>query len=164
VRGESAEDQGHGVLEGHVPRLEREGAVLTQAGVLGVPTEPRAQHADHLVAGREPRDLGPDRFDDAGDVHPQHATLRPEGPDPERGEQPQSPGHLTTAGAVVGGADGARVDPDQDVVRAHRRPRELLDPHGVRSAEAAVGRGPHRTACAIGSAATADGRKPLTVR
>jgi len=146
--GEPAEDQRHSVLERHVRRLERDRVTLPQHGVLRVAAEPGAQHGDDLVAGLVPGDVRADGFDDARDVHPQHRALRPEDTESERSEQPQPAGDVATAGAVVGGADGARAHPDEDIAPAHRRPRELLHPNQVRATEPAVDRGPHLRACA----------------
>ncbi len=162
--GEPAEHHRDGVLERHGPGLAGDGAVGADPGVLGVPAEGRAQHRDDLVSRGEPGDVAADCRNDAGDVHARHRPLGAEGADAGGGEQTRSAGHLPAAGTVVGGADRARVDPDQDVVRTDRRPRDLLHPDGVRSAEPAVHRGPHRTARSDGRAATADGRKPRTTR
>ena len=100
--------------------------------------EPAAHHGDHAVAGGEAGDVGADGFDDTGDIHSQDLVARAEDAQTEGGHEGEAGRDVAAAGTVVGGADGAGVDLDEDFAGLRRRLARRFDLHDFRWAESAV--------------------------
>jgi hypothetical protein len=93
--------------------------------VLRLGTEPLAEigaHAEDLVAGSEPADLGADLDDRAGELVAQNPCLRAT----PAARRALHEGRATTPGAVVA-VDGRGVDPDEDLAAGRGRPLDLVD-------------------------------------
>src|SRR5690606_37317648 len=115
-----------------------DGAVQGHGDVLGVATELSAHHGDHLIADDKPGDVIADCLYDAGRLHAEHPVSGPEHTQPGRREHPQTAWDVPAAGPMVGHADGAGVNSDEDFVAAGIRSIELLDPNDLWSAESVI--------------------------
>ena len=100
----------------------------------------------------EPRHLWSDGLDDPCDIHAENFEAGTEHPEHQRARQREPAGDVLGAGAVVGRADRAGVNANQNLAATRLRGGPLFDPDDVGSAEAVVHGRPHRgrglrTAC-----------------
>ncbi len=106
------------------PHRHHQGTAGPHRHVLGVGTEGALAPSAHPVTDVEPADLGPEPFDDPGELGTQHRLLGTA----KAAEEPDQEGR---AGAVstVGAVDRRRVDPHQQLVGRRDRDRYLFEPH-----------------------------------
>ena len=141
-----ATDVGQGLQSGERRRSERLrpatklrfaglGASLSsrRGRVLG---EGAVGDAEHLVAGREPRDRGSDRHDGAGDVESGYPVLRGAEPETEQSEEVRLAGHHVPGPAV----QPRRLDVNEHFVIGDLGPRDLGEAQDVGGAVRCPGR------------------------